>query len=436
MNLTITKFSLAISPIMLSGCIATMPGASSSLREVDVNEAFAMEKQIAKPPPPQSFTSGADFDYVQPANKTEKCLLPTSKEQLDRRNFIAYWDGDCKDGHAFGLGRDIAISDTHHLEEIINHKGPGYKGTVGPMIRINYVDKSIIYGYIDESDTSVFLNQSYKTNNGYITPISNYRVLSKNGDVVDSSVAQFNYARISSILSNGVVYRVTDNTSSPVVNPNNPNFTFETINPSNGTVFGFVIAKFPLGQIRHIKMNNGSSEDVKLPDQYIQHLEGMIHNIQTMLTTHMPKLEAAKKMETEYLYYACNEKYSIKGLSKDVATKICTWREAMKPQIAESEAKFKEVTADMKRQESEIKRNINDQQQREYQARLAQQRQSQIEMQQLSQSLANFGQQMQNSGQQMLNSVSNMPVLQVVPIQPQRGSVNCLTTGPMTNCRY
>ena len=56
-------------------------------------------------------------------------------------------------------------------------------------------------------------------------------------------------------------------------------------------------------------MNNGSSEDVKLPDQYIQHLEGMIHNIQTMLTTHMPKLEAAKKMETEYLYYACNEKY-------------------------------------------------------------------------------------------------------------------------------
>lgn len=45
--------------------------------------------------------------WSQASNKTETCLLSRSKEIDDAAK--RYWDGECKDGYAFGLGREFAI---------------------------------------------------------------------------------------------------------------------------------------------------------------------------------------------------------------------------------------------------------------------------------------------------------------------------------------
>ena len=113
-----TKLTLFSIVILSAGCATT----NSQFRSVKYSEAIEFEQSLGAltnmPSPPEKL-------YVQPLNKSEPCKLPTSKEQQERKNFKAYWDGQCKNGYAYGLGRDIAISDTHHYEEITIHDGNG-----------------------------------------------------------------------------------------------------------------------------------------------------------------------------------------------------------------------------------------------------------------------------------------------------------------------
>ena len=109
------QFTLA-AYVALAAC-ATGPQAIT-YEEASAFERSLLARETAPPERPELL-------FVQPVNKTESCKLPTSQGQLDRPNFRAFWDGECKDGFAFGLGRDIAISDTHHVEEITIHDGTG-----------------------------------------------------------------------------------------------------------------------------------------------------------------------------------------------------------------------------------------------------------------------------------------------------------------------
>lgn len=65
--------------------------------------------------PGQAFESAL---LNQPGNKTVRCRLYATKDQKEAQNFVQVWDGSCRNGYAHGLGRDIVISDLHHLEEI------------------------------------------------------------------------------------------------------------------------------------------------------------------------------------------------------------------------------------------------------------------------------------------------------------------------------
>ena len=106
---------------VLTGCANS--ANPSSLPSLTYEEASAFERSLLarEPVAPQKH----DNLYTQPVNKKEACKLPSSQDQLNRPNFRAYWDGECKNGYASGLGRDISISDTHHYEEITIHDGRG-----------------------------------------------------------------------------------------------------------------------------------------------------------------------------------------------------------------------------------------------------------------------------------------------------------------------
>ena len=132
-----TKLTLFSIVILSAGCATT----SSQFRSVKYSEAIEFEQSLGAlarmPSPPEKL-------YVQPLNKSESCKLPTSKEQQERKNFKAYWDGQCKNGYAYGLGRDIAISDTHHYEEITIHNGKGDDFNA-PAVNYDFVNNSVVY---------------------------------------------------------------------------------------------------------------------------------------------------------------------------------------------------------------------------------------------------------------------------------------------------
>ena len=89
---------------------------------------------------------GEDLVWNQPVNKSVKCLLPISKKFLSEPNAKQYWDGRCKRGYAYGLGRDIAISDYSHREEILYHD-KNKKTDYGPFVFRDYLKKETIRGY-------------------------------------------------------------------------------------------------------------------------------------------------------------------------------------------------------------------------------------------------------------------------------------------------
>ncbi len=126
---------------LTAGCVTTT-GSGPTARAISLDEASAFERslqirEVTVPRLPERM-------YTQPLNKVEQCKLPTTAEQLARTNFRAFWDGQCKDGYAFGLGRDIAISDTHHLEEIVIHDGAGGAWD-SPFVSYDFVNNAVNY---------------------------------------------------------------------------------------------------------------------------------------------------------------------------------------------------------------------------------------------------------------------------------------------------
>lgn len=423
--------------VLMAGCATTAQQVPTS-RALNYEEATAFERglkiseltQISRP---------KSVHFVQPANKKENCRLPTTQDQIDRRNFRAYWDGGCKDGYAFGLGRDIAISDTHHTEEITVHNGTG-DNFDSPSVGYDFVNNKVqyyapagkfpagswMYEEIQNNETNFFV--SFTTG---ITDESGNRFIAINSPLRPT--------RLFISDRRNVVYRFTDNSGLPSVEPFAASFSAETLDPQTKLPGGVVIVRYANGQVRHLKLTGSTPEAVVLPAKYVNELIGTLKITQDALTGAHSNLERARQIEREYLYLACNGKYTIDGLEAKIATKICSWRSQFKAPYEKSLAKY---TSDMEslrvRAEAAAQQRLA-QQQTDLQQRRLQQQQSQVELQQLANSLGQFGQQMQNSGQQMLNSVMNQPAPQVnfAPFTAQgNNTVRCVTTGIITNCRY
>jgi hypothetical protein len=276
----------------LSACVTT-----PQFRNVSVEEAFsdirALEeeaKQIPQSPPEWNPL------YTQAVNKSVPCKLPTSQNQLDRKNFRAYWDGECKDGFAYGLGRDIAISDTHHLEEIALYGGTAERRP-NPAVTYDFVHQTVNYSMT--KDKARYLFREIMTNEGANFHIE-YRQTEhlENGDIYVISWSPFNPAITRAGIIENVVYRYVTYENQPLNNAT-PILHFQTLGAS-GPPIGFELAKYANGQVRHAKVDNG--ELVELPKEYLSMIKQKYREFVKFNSRVSNRLNAAKRMEKEYLH--------------------------------------------------------------------------------------------------------------------------------------
>jgi hypothetical protein len=311
-----------IAAISLAACGATGQ-ITPQVRKISLDEASVFERSLASRG--TSAPQEPAYLYTQPVNKTKPCKIFTHREQLDRNNFRAYWDGQCRNGFAFGLGRDIAISDTPHLEEITVY-GENGKVIDTPAILYDFVNNEVTYRFIgNKFPSEAVFNEKIRNEPGNFSTSYSTFLVDERGDSRAVYWSPFDHRRMLAISTGNMSYKYSEDRFAQ--NTNNPVFVAETVDTQSGRAGGFTVVRYGNGQIRHFEVGGLQPEPVDLPKEYTANLERQYTEIQNAQAEISTKVDLAKKMEREYLYLACNGKHEIPGLDKRISTKICTWRD-------------------------------------------------------------------------------------------------------------
>lgn len=371
---------------------------------------------------------------MQPANKVEPCKLPTTSDQLDRSNFVAYWDGECRNGYAFGLGRDIAISDTHHAEEITIHSGTAANWS-RPRVQYDFVNNIVAYivgGAAFPARTAMMEKMDSSISGFNIMQI--LTVADGLGKEYTVQSSPFHPQR-NFILSEGynaLAFRFSDATAVPASNPNAPTFAIEVIDPKSPATGGMRVARYANGVVQHFKVVDGKAELVSLPSEYTEHLKSKYREILTHISRAGSDLQRAQQIEREYLFKACNGKGAVEGLDNSQYTAICTWRDQFKAPYAEASEKYRRQLETLKQQAATAEQQRLAQEQIAIQQYMLQQQRAQQNWNMLNQG----NQQLQQQNQQTLQGIQNWQPPQVQPITPPGGNrVVCNRIGSITTCR-
>lgn len=416
---------------ILSGCATTSQYASQP-KPISYEEASAFEHSLlARGSAPPEMPAPI---YTQPVNKKEPCKLPTSQDQLDRSNFRAYWDGGCKNGFASGLGRDIALSDTHHLEEITIHDGSG-DNWAQPRVVYDYVNNIVLYlvggsrfpegtALVEKMDSSVGGFDVHHTLS--VTDISGKSF------VIKTAAFQPQRIYLNTTLDSSIAYKFTDYSAAPTINQNGVSFSAEIIDPKSNTSGGVAIARYANGSVQHFKILNGKAEPTRIPSSYTDYLWTKYQEVLNGVSQANTVLQRAQQIEREYLFKACRGNSGIDGLDKATYKNICSWRDQFKEPYAAASANYQRQLASMRQQAATAEQQRQIQQQIALQQHLLQQQQNQQTWNQINQA----SQQLQQTTQQMLQGTSSWQAPQVQPIAPPVGNrTTCYTVGSIVTCR-
>ncbi len=368
--------------------------------------------------------------YVQPLNKSEPCELPSSEEQLQRRNFRAYWDGQCKNGYAYGLGRDIAISDTHHVEEITIHDGAGGNAG-GPAVLYDFVNHLVQYSVSGKHDPeSRWFVESMQLGLDGFNVVYSLGLTDAQGSSLVTQSSPFNSTRVLLNNTGTVAYKFTDNSAMPMADASAVTFAAEVLDPRTNTAGGVAVVRRGNGLVQHLKLTGTTPEAVALPAEYLAHLNEKYVAVISSQSAANADVQRARQIEREYLYMACNGTHTISGLDGKTATKICTWRDQFKAPYEKALAQYAQNMDRLKLRAEAAEQQRQIQQQIALQQQMLYQQQSQ---QAFLQGLNALGQ----VGQQMQQSFVAQPPPQVIPLTPPgSGQIRCINVGIATNCRY
>lgn len=383
---------------VLSGCQTT-----SQLRSISVEEAFSdirLAENSHTPPVTNSDQAQSDrpTSYVQPVNKSVPCKIPATQDQLDRKNFRSYWDGDCKSGFAFGLGREISLSDNHHSEEITTYEDDGMP--IGPGVIYDFVHKNVSYGSRNEnSEVVIGLTERI------LDEIGNFRIeymirqKDKGGSDKAIQWSAFHPVTVFINANENVVYKF--DIQSVATSLETPIHLIQTIKrPPDPKPIGYTIAKYANGHVRHLKASNG--ELVFLPDEYVLMLMAKFNEVSGTYQKGIRMREQAKVLEREYLHLACNGTYEVPGVEKGIANKICTWRDQFKEPFERAQKKYNDwLDKNLERLKAEAR--SQQEQQRLYQE------QQRIRQQQEQQAWDAFNRGLDSFGESMDSIMRNTP---------------------------
>ena len=379
--------------------------------------------------------------WLQPMNKGIPCKIysSSSSEQGSSpwwRDTSAkyYWDGECKNGYAYGLGREFLYTKGKIYAWLADYSGgenmPSY------YLQVDY-DSNYIAFMAKDPQHVVFLEYQVEQNP------------SKKGIAIKESYFNFSSARayIKEMAIGNDAYVMSMGMPSKkryaihrIKNSNKDIRVFSTFDENNQNVgYSTEIVANPLvnNQIRHVEyIGQSQTRPVELPRGYLSYIINIGNKISSELDAGDNLLKESFVAVNKYRRMICNGKVSVNYVVDDIYGRICLKNGELSP--------YEDLITQLETQQKEKQSIEREQFAQAKDARLQQQRINAQQSQQNANSLANsvnqFSRDMAelnyNATQTAQSYIGSMP-------SPTFGSwgnqgnnqINCVKISNIVNCR-
>jgi hypothetical protein len=414
---------LALLPIaLLVGC-----SSAPTVPMVSEQEAQIFIAKIETP----SFQPEPDHVIVwkQAENKKESCKLFMGS--TPDRKFWEWpetkitWDGQCKDGYAYGLGREFLDTRDGLSSTLATYPGgekePLYEATTnfdkGEVVVGDLEARKVMAIKVQQSPLPFAMNSSFSNSDGHYDYVK--------GDVLGGSGT----ALIKSF-RNGFTYKFFK-----VSDPTIPlDFSMEVL--KDGQPSGYRILKFKNGALQAISLLGPQPQLVGLPASLVNFYNAQYQEILQKLGETKPAYDQALVTIERYKRTICGKTDKVDFVDQEKYRLICSENGDLQPykdQIAQvlSEQKSRQA------QQANAAAAEADRQVRMAQANAQAQNNS---MRDLTQSMNDFSNSMNSYSQGMMNTVqqNNYQMQQNnqgFQAQPQTYDTNCVHVANVINCK-
>jgi hypothetical protein len=239
--------------------------------------------------------------YIQAYNKTVSCKIWTSGYDLDmfkQNKDRLFWDGECKDGYAHGIGREIEELDG----KILNWSLAKYENKVP----IYYIKKDIINNITIEGIDDINEDIEYGikieiTKSDFLTDMTLQSFVKNKKNKISM------HAGVSSSGNNDYVYaKVYPNFRYLYVDNSNSGYYFTM--SDNNTTNGWAIVSQKDILTKTFAINNFERIEFKLPQSYLNKANKLINEIYSVTNKSILAQAEAQIIKEKYKNMICNKK--------------------------------------------------------------------------------------------------------------------------------
>lgn len=299
-------FVLIIIGILFSGC-------TYITRQVSNEEAFyAINKIINNDNESTEIRNSIQVKWVQASNKKEQCKVYVAYDKsYDRTlepDYKIYWDGKCKNGYAYGFGREIETSINLRIEALGLYSEAGKQPKY--FYQINRLENEYISIDNDKTVTTQIHNETTK-------PFSIHNVYVRQNEKLAYIVK---YSPLSNIIELHKIY----NTGFGYF------YAFDTQlkkiviagTTYQGEPVGYHI-EYNINTGEFVHLNSKKPEKVTLPDKYLNHLLKIYDEILEETKNISEVEKKASRYKKQYISNICSKKNKINYIDNNIYYEIC-----------------------------------------------------------------------------------------------------------------
>lgn len=360
-----------------------------------------------------------NLKWVQPINKKEPCKVYVGYGQKDPtqdESFKLYWDGQCKNGYAHGLGREFNIADLTNMWQIaIYRKGqPEHYAVINDILHEVTFEGEFYYG---KSNYQVRRYVNNKNND--ISVLYNIgRFGEKEPDTFIQTSPFFNNTMIYLKAYPNFRYAYVDFTKNDEAKLD---FGFWIYNKDN-IRNGWSIEKAKNHNIIYGEYINNKPNKIDLPQKYIDKANSIINEIKSDYGKALNAQSQAQLIKKQYLRKICKKSVKVNFMDNEDYKEVCNSKYE-KDLFAKINTKLERISKEKIARLEQQRFNQQQKQQEQYrQQQLALERQK-VEQQQrqataaehanTQRALNSFNQSLQNMNNNMIRQNTNFQLQQM-----------------------